>query len=107
MDRLQINPDIKSKIMFTKVNPNDKGIMSFYIVYSVRITIADAVSLVSKLASSDKITDVALLLRGIFMCAFKETNTLHWPPTAEDLSIKSHLLQDELQKSPKCFDWKR
>ena len=30
------------------------------------------------------------LLRGII-------KTLHWPPTAEDLSIRSHLLPDELQ----------
>ena len=65
--------------------------MLFYIVYSVSIAMADAVSLASKLASRDKITDVALLLRGIFKRAFKERKTLPWPPTAEDLSIESHI----------------
>ena len=43
-------------------------------VYS--IAIVDTMSLVSKLASRNKITDVALLLRGIFTRAFKETKLL-------------------------------
>ena len=48
---------------------------------------ADAVSFAYKLASADKNKDVALLLRCIIRRAFKETNDLPWPPTAEDMNI--------------------
>ena len=64
MDRLQINPDINSRIIYTKVNPNDKGCVSLYIVCSSSITIADEWYLDSKLTCRNKNTDVALLLRG-------------------------------------------
>ena len=75
MDRHQINPDINSKIIFPKVNPSDRGRM----LYSVSIIMADAMSLVSKLASRDNITYVILLLRGIFKRAFNETKIFLGP----------------------------
>ena len=53
-------------------------------IHSVSITVTD--------------TDT-LLLRGIIKCAFTDTETLPLPPTAEDLSTKSHLLPDELHNN--------
>ena len=98
MYRLQNNPDISSKILFTKVDPGDRGYVSFYPVYDARITVDDAVFRAYKLASTDKTKDVALFLRGLIRRAFKETNAHSWPPTAEDLNIKSDLLPGDLRK---------
>ena len=72
MDSLQINPDINSKIFFTN-DPNDRGYVSFNIVYCASITITYAVSLVSNMARRYEITDVAIILREIYKRAFKET----------------------------------
>ena len=76
MDRLQNNPDINSKINFTKVNPSDRRRALFYILYSASMTVADVVSVVYTLASRYKITDVALVLQGIIKRAFKDIKTL-------------------------------
>ena len=98
MIRLQTDPDISSKIAFTKVNPSDTGFVSFYLMYSTSITVADAVALSYKLASMDKTQDVALLLRSLIRHAFNDTKPLPWPPTAEDMNIKSNDLPEELIK---------
>lgn len=42
-----------------------------------------------KLGSKDKYEDVALLLRNIIQWAFSESKSLPWPPTADDLEVKS------------------
>ena len=98
MIRLQNDPDISSKIAFTKVSPCDTGSVSFYLVYSTSITVTDAVALSNKLASMDKTEDVALLLRSLIRRAFNDTKPIPWPPTAEDMNIKSNDLPEELIK---------
>ena len=97
MDRLQNNSDISSKIIFTKVDPGDRGCVSFYLVYNANITVSDTVSQAYKLASTNNTKYVALLLHGLIRSAFMETNALPWPSTAEDLNIKSDLLPGNLQ----------
>lgn len=72
--------------------------MSFYLVQSFSITVADALSCAYMLVSADKITDVAIHLHVIIHRAFKETQTLPWPPMADDLDIKPELLPNELIK---------
>jgi hypothetical protein len=49
------------------------------------------------LASTDKVQDVAILIRGIIKQAYKKTKALPWPPTVEDMEIKP----DELL--PECL----
>ena len=71
MDRLQNNPDISFKILFTKVDPGDSGCVSFYIVYNASITVTDAVSRAYKLAKTCKTKDVALHMRGLIRRAFR------------------------------------
>ena len=61
--------------------------MSFILIYSNRITVADAVAF----------ADVALFIKGLIQRAYKESKEFPWPPTLEDLEIKSDkLLPGEL-----------
>ena len=50
---------------------------------------AEAVSFAYQLGSKDKYQDVALLLRSSIQRAFKEAKPLPWPPSADDLEVKS------------------
>ena len=55
MKCLQNHPNINSQIVFSKVEPGDRGCLSLYLVHSVRITVADAVACAYNLACVDKI----------------------------------------------------
>ena len=92
------NHDIHEQIAFAKVNPGDKGCIIYNLVYSASISIADAVAHAYKLGSKAKYEDVALLLRSLIQQAFKDSKPLPWPPTADDLEVKS---PEEL---PPCRD---
>ena len=63
------------------------------ITYSASISVADAVAYAYNLGSKDKYEDVALLLRRLIQRAFKESKPVPWPPSADDLEVKS---SDEL-----------
>lgn len=80
---------ISEKIAFAKVNPGDKGCITYNLVYSANISVADAVVYAYKLASKDKCEDMALILRCVIQRAFKESKSLPWPPSADDLEVKS------------------
>lgn len=80
--------DIHQQIAFAKVNPGDKGCITYHLVYNSSISVADAVTYAYKLGSKDKYEYVALLLRSIIQQAFTESKSLPWPPTADDLEIK-------------------
>ena len=90
------NHAIHELIAFAKVNPGDKGCITYNLVYSASISVADAVTYAYKLGTKDKYEDLALLLRGIIKQAFNESKSLPWPPIPEDLEIKS---SDELLPS--------
>ena len=64
------NHDIIKQIAFAKVNPGDKGCITYNLVYSASISVADAVSYAYQLGSKDKYQDVALLLRSSIQRAF-------------------------------------
>ena len=82
--------EIRDEIVFNKVSPGDRGCVSFYLVYSANITVTvDTVPFGYKLASTDKVKDIALLLCGIIRRVFSKTKVLPWPPTAEDMDINS------------------
>ena len=87
-DRLQ-NHEIHSLIAFVKVNPGNKGCISFNLVYNANVFVGDAVTYAYKLGSKDKYKDVVLLLRGLIQQVFCESRPLPWPPTAEDLEMHS------------------
>jgi hypothetical protein len=94
------NDEIHESIAFAKVDPGDKGFISYNLVYSASISIADAVTYAYKLGSKDKYGDVALLLHSTIQRAFNESKSLPWPPTADDLEVKSsdELLPPDLMK---------
>ena len=79
------NHDIHELIAFAKVTPGDKGCITYNLVYSASISVADAVAYAYKLGSKEKYEDVALLLRSSIQQAFKESNPLPWPHSADDL----------------------
>ena len=83
------NHMIHEFIAFAKVNPGDRGFITYTLVYSAGISAEDAVAHAYKLGSKDKFEEVAMLLRGIIQRAFKASPELPWPPTADDLDIKS------------------
>ena len=80
---------INERIAFSKVNPGDKGCITYNLVYSANISVADAVAYAYKLASKDKCEDMALILRSVIQRAFIESKPLPWPPSADDLEVKS------------------
>lgn len=69
--RLEMHPVLGPKLAFTKIQPEDNT-WSFYLVYSSRISVCEAISQTYILASNDAIKDVAMLLRGVILRAFKE-----------------------------------
>lgn len=94
------NHDIHKLIVFAKVNPGDKGFITYNLVYSAKISVADVVAYAYELGSKDKYEDVALLLRSLIQWAFKESRPLPWPPSADVLEVKSseELLPSDLVK---------
>ena len=72
--------------MFCKVYSGDKGCLLFYLVYSSNITVAEAIACAYTLASVDKISDIALMLRSAIRRGFQESKALPWPPTPDDLA---------------------
>uniref|UniRef100_UPI00358E3B67 uncharacterized protein n=1 Tax=Myxine glutinosa TaxID=7769 RepID=UPI00358E3B67 len=79
------NHYIHEVIAFAKVNPGDRGCITYNLVYSASISVADAVTCAYNLGTKDKYEDVALLLRAMIQQAFNESKSLPWPPTADDL----------------------
>ena len=86
--RLQ-NDNISQLITFTKVAPGDQGCITYTLIYSASITIGDAVVNSCKLGSNDKYDDEAKLLCSIIIHAFKESESLPWLPTVNDLDVIS------------------
>ena len=91
------NHVIHEWIAFAKVNPGDKGCITYNLVYSAGTSVADAVAYM--LGSKDKYEDVALLLHSVIR-EFKESKSHPWPPSADDLEVKSsdELLPPDLVK---------
>ena len=56
---------MKYRIRYGHFNPSDKGFITYNLVYSANISIADAVAYAYKLGSKDKYEDVNLLLRSV------------------------------------------
>ena len=95
MDRFKINPDINSKIMFTRVNPNHGGMC--VILHSIHHQYKNSSLWFPNWQVEVRLQMVHLICERFPAC-IQGDKILPWPPTAEDLGIKSHLLPDELQK---------
>ena len=80
LKRIQNDP-INDHVSFTKVDHDKADAVSFWLVYSSNITVADAIARAFTLGSADKYQDVALHLRHNIMQAFRESKGLPWPPT--------------------------
>lgn len=95
--RMENHPEISSKIAFTKINEDDQGYFSFYIVYSSDLSVDETISLTYKLANADEIKDTAHHLHGTIIKAYKESKNIPWPPTADDLDVNSNPIPEPLK----------
>ena len=91
LKRLQSN-QIKDHVSFTKVPHSTNNALSFWLVHSSVITVADAIAQAYVLGSADKYQDVALLLRRSILQAFDNSKALPWPPTADNMELSSEEL---------------
>ena len=80
--------EINECIAFTKVIPGDKGCITYNLVYSTSISVAEAVTYAYGLGSKDKFKDVALYLRSVVHGMFNDSTPLPWPPTADELDAR-------------------
>ena len=78
--------EIGGLIGFTKVNPGDKGFISYILVFNASMNVTDALKYSYKLGSQDKYEEVALSLRNIIQQVFRKDTLLPWP-TPDDLDI--------------------
>ena len=101
--RLENHP-INENISMIKFNPGDKGCITYHLVYSSSLSVADAVAYAFKLGSRDNYHDVAVNLHRIILKSFNDSESLPWPPTADDLEVKSpdEFLPPELVMFLKC-----
>ena len=72
-------------LTFSKVSPENKGCITYWLIYRADITTTDAIARVYKLACSDNIKDVGLQLGAFIQRAFKRSKELTWPPTILDI----------------------
>ena len=96
-DRLQMRlkeQDISNFIGFAKIDPGDKGFISYTLVYNSSLSVSDAVTFAYKLGSKDKYKDLGLSLRTIIENAYRETPALPFPPTPDDLEKKPPIPDD-------------
>ena len=98
INHLQGDKDISQAIAFSKVPL--QGCVELYLIYSSRITLAEAISCAYKLGATNQLQDVALTLRSLIIKTFKESKGLSWPPTAQELNALKveELLPDDLVK---------
>ena len=76
--------EINECIAFTKVFPGDRGCITYNLVYSTSISVAEAVTYAYRLGSRDKFEDVALHLHSAVQGKFSESTPLPWPPIADE-----------------------
>ena len=74
-------------VQFIKVDSDKSAAISFWIACSKTITLSRALGRAYHLGSADMLKNVAIFLRRDIQQAFKETNDMAWPPTANDLEL--------------------
>ena len=95
LKRLQNDPI--QHVSFMKIIADKSGSMSFWLVYSSKITVVDALAQAYTLGSEDKFENAALLLRSNIQQAFGESQSLPWPPTSDDMELScDRLLPSDL-----------
>lgn len=57
--------DIFNYIDFAKINPGDKGFVTYILIYNSNLSVADTVNYAYELGSNNKYKEVVLLLRNM------------------------------------------
>ena len=97
MKKMTADEEIKESISFARVE--SKGCVSFWLVYSSKLSTSNAVAASYLSASKDKLSEAAVYLRNVILEAFKKSKEMPWPPTAEDIQrISEEHLPDELSR---------
>ena len=96
--KLEKDPNISELIAFSKIEW--KGCVSFWLIFSSKIPIVEAVAASYLLASKDNLKDTTKYLRDSILNAFRKSKEMTWPPTLEHVKkLASEPLPEELQ----CF----
>ena len=75
-----------------KIIADKSSSMSFWLVYSSKITVVDALAQAYTLGSEEKFENAALLLRSNIQQAFRESQSLPWPPMSDDMELSCNRL---------------
>ena len=90
---------INESLCYTNVSGPKGGSVVITLIHSSHLTVANALSEAYHLGGLDKYQDVALVLRGLILRAFKESKDIPWPPTADDMELDANkFLPPELTK---------
>ena len=94
--RLRQDEMLSKNLTFSKLSPENRGCITYWLIYRADITTTAAIARVYKLACSGNIKDVGLQLRAVIERAFKSSKELTWPPTIHD--IPDPKLPEDLQQ---------
>ena len=84
-------------ISFSKVSW--KGCISFWLVFSLEMSISKAIATSYLAASEDKLKDTATFIREVAFKALKSSKEMPWPPTIDDIEkISAEKLPEELER---------
>ena len=78
--------------------PGDRECITYNLVYSTSISVAEAVTYAYRLGSRDKFEDVSLPLRSAARGKFSESTALPCSPTADKLDTSTGYLLKDLVK---------
>ena len=98
LKNLRKDDEISQQLSFSKVD--SKGCISFWLIFSSKLSVSEAVSSAYHLASKDKLKDAASQLRDIILKAFKKSKDLPWPVTPDEIgTLSGEGLPEELERS--------
>ena len=85
LKRLQNDPI--PHVSFMKVVTDKSSAVSFWLVYNSGISVVDALAQAYTLGNEDKFETATLVLRKNILQAFREAQSLPWPPTSNDMEL--------------------
>ena len=72
---------------FLKVDHDKLGVISFWLVYNSDVSVNNASAQTYTISSKYKYQKAALLLRSSILQAYKDSKSLPWPLTLDDMNL--------------------
>ena len=86
LKRLQ-NDSVKEHVSFLKVDHDKLDAISFWLVYNSDVSVNNASAQTYTIGSKYKYQKAALLLRSSILPAYKDSKSLPWPLTLDDMNL--------------------